>query len=490
MSGMKLPMAPYCIRLLVTCVMLFSLGTADAAEDAAKVFDEVYGKSLRQVQATPSFADDIELASSLVEAAKTTTDQPQLFELLGDQAFKLAAADPAGLRVAAAATELESSHIPAKKRDLQARLVDAIQRLLPRLRGDEKKELTEKLITTLTEFAEADAAENDFTAAAAQYRHALAAAAGINSPSRERIQSALADIATRQQVLSRIEAAKTKLKANPADTAAGTELVRLYVVDLDDPAGAQLYTFLIGDEAWKTNIKLAVIDAKDLTGEQCMTMGDWYRSLAEGKSPAIQMPLLTRSLAYYKQFRANHNADDLAAKKAELAARDVNAALIALATRIPPRTTAGVAVTLHWNIADDADVYLNGKPLNDTSTSFRKRPDEAYKKSRADVVLRKGDIITVGGHRGGSYGFWLVALSKNGDTVLRTDATTWKAYKPEDIENWFQPAVALKSKTTTPCTNPSPWHIQVTMASELKVKADSIWLTPESRHAFFYTVIR
>jgi len=92
-------------------------------------------------------------------------------------------------------------------------------------------------------------------------------------------------------------------------------------------------------------------------------------------------------------------------------------------------TSDGVPVTIYWHMADDADLYLNGSPLRNYEPSFRTRGDEAPRPAfTAEAILKNGDVFTVGGRRGGSYGFMLIAVDHTGRVVFKTDQKSWKVY--------------------------------------------------------------
>lgn len=152
----------------------------------------------------------------------------------------------------------------------------------------------------------------------------------------------------------------------------------------------------------------------------------------------------------------------------------------------PPKKTA---VVLHWNMADDADIYLNGKPLRDYRPDFRTRHDEAWQQYQAQAVLTPGDVFTVGGRRGGSYGLWLVALDAENRVVWRTDTQNWKVYQPDAPASWHLPEVALRSPAVAVSTNPQPWHIQTKMSQRFG-HAQSIWASPQNRTTYLYSVVR
>ncbi|MHC4505084.1 MAG: hypothetical protein ACYTFI_17400, partial [Planctomycetota bacterium] len=113
---------------------------------------------------------------------------------------------------------------------------------------------------------------------------------------------------------------------------------------------------------------------------------------------------------------------------------------------------AGQAVTtpatIHWLMADNMDIYQNGEPLRTYTPSFRTRRDEARRKSAfsADIILRPGDVFTVGGRRGGSYGGTVVVVDKQDKLVWCSNVRDWRVYEPADPERWYLPDVAMRSR--------------------------------------------
>jgi len=248
----------------------------------------------------------------------------------------------------------------------------------------------------------------------------------------------------------------------------------------DDPASAAKVLTDDLDEATRTYVPLAAKPRDQLTPEQCRELGRWYYTQFEHAPPAGKPVVLRRARGYYERYLAETKDTDLRLTKARLALGEIARHLGKYARN----------VVIHWTIADDADVYLNGKPLRTYRPSFHTRRDEAYKRFSAKATLQSGDVFTVGGRRGGSYGFLLVALDEKGRTVWQTDTQTWQAYAPADPKTWYLPSVAARSKKTKVTVNPRPWHVQNTMRKQLRVKARSIWPGPGARKAYLVSVVR
>lgn len=150
----------------------------------------------------------------------------------------------------------------------------------------------------------------------------------------------------------------------------------------------------------------------------------------------------------------------------------------------------GTPVTLYWHMADDADVYLNGVPLRAYEPSFRTRRDEAPLPAfSASAVLRNGDVFTVGGRRGGSYGFMLIAADASGRIVFKTDQEAWRVYLPGERFDWYLPHVAGSSPSSPVYIQPDPWYPQKELNRRFGNAALSIWGAPAQTFAYLTATV-
>ncbi|ACD95713.1 galactose-binding domain-containing protein [Trichlorobacter lovleyi] len=160
-------------------------------------------------------------------------------------------------------------------------------------------------------------------------------------------------------------------------------------------------------------------------------------------------------------------------------------------TAYPVDTGSGTPVTIYWHMADDADVYLNGKALRSYSPSFKTRPDEAPRPAfSARATLHNGDIFTVGGRRGGSFGLMLLAVDDGGRIVFKTDRSSWAVYEPDERSDWYEPAVANSSAKRPVTVQPDPWYPQKELNARYHNTALSIWSEPDKRFAYLVGTVR
>ena len=156
----------------------------------------------------------------------------------------------------------------------------------------------------------------------------------------------------------------------------------------------------------------------------------------------------------------------------------------------PMMAGAGLPVTLYWHCADDADVYLNGRPLRVFEPPFQTRGDEApHPPFTAQARLRNGDVFTVGARRGGSFGFLLIAVDGAGRPVFCTNRENWKAYFPEDPRDWTSPATARRSPKRGVAVQYEPWPPQKELNGGFGNPAQSIWSNPTDQVAYLYGVV-
>jgi hypothetical protein len=139
------------------------------------------------------------------------------------------------------------------------------------------------------------------------------------------------------------------------------------------------------------------------------------------------------------------------------------------------RSSSGMPVTIYWHMADDADVYLNGSPLRDYKPSFKTRGDEAPRPAfSASATLKKGDVFTVGGRRGGSYGFMLIAVDTANRVVFKTDQ---------------KPLVAASSPKVPVTVQPDPWYPQKELNKKYANVAFSIWGSPSETFCYLTATV-
>ena len=321
------------------------------ADEAADTFDTLYGEDIKRVAATPSPADDVALAKQMLEDAKKAGDQMAFLTLLCEKAYELASKDASGYGIAEAAMDLLAGKVPDKNIECLQKIAALSQKQYAAARGEAKKKAGESVITALGALAEAQTAAEDTDGAGLTLRQAIAVATAIKSESKAALQAQVENLASRQKVEKQIAALKVKLDANPKDAASRKELVRLYLVEMDDPAEAAKFIDEALDEATRKYVPAAAKPVEDAPELACTELGGWYKGLADQTTtPASKGAMLRRAQGYYQRFLKLHTATDLGRTAATLTLKKIDDALAKLAP-VPKSGPASVTLDLGKGVA-------------------------------------------------------------------------------------------------------------------------------------------
>jgi hypothetical protein len=291
---------------------------------------------------------------------------------------------------------------------------------------------------------------------------------------------ALKRIQPLEKEFAEAQKAKASLESNPADPAANLAWGKFLGVkeDWDRAMGflARGGDFLIAEAA---GLELAMDPGKTAEAEASIRIAEKWEAVAR-KAPAAERERFTLRAVYWYQSTAAVTDSVIARAKAEKKIQELGGP-----------AARPVKVTFHWSCADDADVYVNGRPLRKYEPDFRTRPDEAPQAFSAEGYLGRGDVITVGARRGGSYGILLVAADARDRVVWKTDVQNWWVYFPEEGAPvpWHHPSAARKARRE-PARKAAGWPPQAQINARFAGTAESIWHAPESATCCLFSIVR
>ena len=333
-------------HLAIACLLLL-LGSATFArgDDAQALFDSLYGPKVKAAQQSQDRSDDVAVAKELLQGAALVAEQPKLLALICEASYDLGKSDAAGYPTAVEAMQLLATHIPARMEDALDRIGDLYQRQFGTARGDERNNIGAALIDTLEQQATLKIKAKAHADAAAQLRRALNIARLIKSDRHDAIKDALDALSERQRLQVRIDKLAAVVEAKPGDQAAVSELVLLYITELDEPGEAGSFLLLSQDETLKKRVQLADDAIADVTEADAKDLGEWYRTLADQTTGTLaKRKMLTRSSLYLKHYLSLHSGSDLNSAKAQLMLNALTPALEKLggpaAVSIPSTSSA------------------------------------------------------------------------------------------------------------------------------------------------------
>jgi len=323
---------------------------SEAAAKAAEAFESLYGKEYKRVKATAEVADDIDLAKRLLAVSGEAKGQPEFLTILCEKACELAGASAAGYATAAEALEILASGVPEKAPACAARILEIRQKQFDAARGSDRAKAGEALIDALLPLVDAKEKEGAATEAAALLKRAVFVAAAVKSARRSDLDARLKAMEQAARMAREIEDLKKQLEADPKNAAARERLVRLYLIDLDDPAEAAKWVEGVEDESLRKYVPAAAKPLAEAPELACLELGEWYRGLGEEAPPAAKAAMYARAKAYYDRFLQMHAAADLDRTKAKAALLKIEAEIGKSAgpTAAPPKEPKAPAKESDW----------------------------------------------------------------------------------------------------------------------------------------------
>jgi hypothetical protein len=128
----------------------------------------------------------------------------------------------------------------------------------------------------------------------------------------------------KRRALASLAVMKARLAADPGSQPLAKEIVRLYVVELEDPASAAAFADQTGNVELKKLLPLLAKPVESLGEAQCLALGEWLAEIAPPSSQSGRKRAFLRAAAYLQQFLKTHTAGDPARLKADLTLKDIN----------------------------------------------------------------------------------------------------------------------------------------------------------------------
>ena len=315
---------------------------ADKAAEAASVFDSVWGAEFKRIKATRDAKDDLDLALRLVAAAKSAANQPEYLAVLCEKAYELAALNQAGYPTAIQAMECLAESVPDKVASCDERIAEIRQKQFDAARGADRQGAGEALVEALLELIDTREAAGATAEAVAACRKATAVAGAIKDPRSEVIDARLKMLEQALRTAREIEDLKKQLEQDPSKAPARQRLIRLLLVDADDPVEAAKWVEGVGDAALAKYVPAAAKPLAEAPELACPELGDWYRQLADAAVAVAKVAMLNRAIAYYERFLELHQAEDMDRTKAKAVLAKLEADLAKLPTAAPVKTVGWI----------------------------------------------------------------------------------------------------------------------------------------------------
>lgn len=317
--------------LLLTLIILLAATVMPAtAQSARSRFLSTFGQRIQAVGRTPATDDNQQLAADMLEAAKTQTADPEMLALIVDAGQQVADDDPASYPIGVAMLRLLAEHVPLKRIDALTAAAELQQRHLS-VDPAAKMQIGGEMVDVSVALGDALADQELFDVAVAYYAQAAQIAQELGLPKEAQLNAAMHRLDVRRQ----IKTLSARLSKDPTDRAAADELMKLYLIELNDPQAAVKFQFTATDPLLKAQVSAATREVATLNAAQAVTLADWYAELMKQASPAAVPVMQQRAAEYYRRYLALHKYDDADRQRAQAALDGLEQAAQQLASAGP-----------------------------------------------------------------------------------------------------------------------------------------------------------
>ena len=250
----------------------------------------------------PSPLDHAVWAGNLLKAAESLQSDPNARGRLYEAAHEHGLEGPKGYPTAVAAARALRKARPKQRAAWQQKLLAACKLDWQAADRGRKKEAGRAYAEEMIAAADGLAASRDVSGAVKLYAQAARLVLPYAPDRKDEITWKLKNIRDRQNLRREEAQCKRLLAASPKTVAVRERLIRLYVVELDEPAEAAKLVTADVSESLRTCTPLAARGVGKAAKDVCLELGDWYRSLAAKATPPGRAAALSRAMAYYERF--------------------------------------------------------------------------------------------------------------------------------------------------------------------------------------------
>jgi len=284
-------------------VMMLAVSAANAAE--AEI-----DRLVRSICADAK--TDAEAADKVLQAADQLTDDAGQQAQLRREAYELGMKGRGGYATAVRAAQALWKTDVANRAEWQEKVLVACRLDLKAASRQEKRAKGKSLLSRLVEFADRSATGGDWAEAERLYSEA-ARIVKYYSPSRQpEVSGKLGRARAKAAQFRQIDQLRKQLAKESSNLVVREKLIRLYIVELDDPAEARK---LLNDEVSEellTYVPMAAADPDKFQDGSSIELADWYRALGrEAKAPDGKANVLARAKTYYEIFLSGHKTRDI-----------------------------------------------------------------------------------------------------------------------------------------------------------------------------------
>ncbi|MCL2645572.1 MAG: substrate-binding domain-containing protein [Phycisphaerales bacterium] len=315
-------------------------------DQAAMLFERLYGADIKRATASERPDDAIALASQILASVRTTRLDPAMISVMCETAYTLAGKSFTGRFVALEAVELLWRKVPEKRFDAAVKWAALYERAY---NADETRLNAEHAVVVLMLAADIGTSSGQYVESEKLWKKAEDLAKKFKISQTENLAARMPAFIARTKSVAQRDSILSKYQTDPSNMDLRRQLLSIELIELDAPSKAATYLDSASDEMLKTNLPLASMKVSEVAEDTAARLGEWYLGLAEQAGLGGRELCLKRARSYYLRFFELHKSrTDTAAIRCELGLKKAGGTM-------PPDSTAASTNKLPTSASDTPD---------------------------------------------------------------------------------------------------------------------------------------
>jgi len=274
-------------------------------DQAAMLFDLLYGAEIKRATSSEQSEDAIALASQILASVRTTRLDPAMTSVMCETAYTLAGKSFTGHFVALEAVGALWEKVPEKRFDAAVKWATLYERAY---NVDETRLYAEHAVMALMLAADIGTSNGQYIESEKLWKKAEDLARKFELSQTTNIIARTPAFIVRTKAVAQRDSLLTKYKSDPSNSDIRRQLLMLELIELDAPARAATYLDSASDETLKTNLPLASMKVHEVAKDTAARLGEWYLSLSEKADVGGRELCLQRARSYYLRFFELHKS--------------------------------------------------------------------------------------------------------------------------------------------------------------------------------------
>ena len=323
------------MRTSTVVLVLIGLAAARAGAQAVRTpghdaFDALYGERVVEAQRTRDAADDVQLATEILNGTALDGLEDSLRLVMFDQAWELSHDYATGYETALKSMQALENYKPAMAAEARSRIAQLeLLRYSRAVRGGDRDTVAGQAYEAVLHAGEAYEAQLEFGEALDMYRRASRLAYVMGAQEKQHLQDIMRRASTLAAIRTRLDRDEKRYEGTQ-DAKLASEIAKVYLVDFDRPDRAEPWAKAGEDDDLRARIAQANIALDKIERDQARLLGQWYEALAGPAADHAKAAMLIRASRFYAHFLSLDEKEDALTLEVRLAQKRVNDQLAAL----------------------------------------------------------------------------------------------------------------------------------------------------------------